>query len=144
MLESFLEFLELGFYHILNFDSSDHILFVIVVSIPFLFKDWKLLLILISLFTIGHAISLTLGVYDIINLNVVVTEWLIPMTIFFTALYNIFTAGKRKQRRPYLMYGIILFFGLVHGLGFANAFESLVQSKGNTILSILELSLIHI
>ena len=101
MLESFLEFLELGFYHILNFDSYDHILFVIVISIPFLFKDWKPLLILISLFTIGHTISLTLGIYDIINLNVVVTEWLIPMTIFFTALYNILTAGKRKQRRPY-------------------------------------------
>ena len=141
MLESFLEFLELGFYHILNFDSYDHILFVIVISIPFLFKDWKPLLILISLFTIGHTISLTLGIYDIINLNVVVTEWLIPMTIFFTALYNILTAGKRKQRRPYLMHGIVLFFGLVHGLGFANAFESLVNSKDNTILSILEFSI---
>jgi ABC-type antimicrobial peptide transport system permease subunit len=39
------------------------------------------------------------------------------------------------------MYGIVLFFGLVHGLGFANAFESLVNSKDNTILSILEFSI---
>jgi hypothetical protein len=39
------------------------------------------------------------------------------------------------------MYGIVLFFGLVHGLGFANAFESLVHPKENTILSILEFSI---
>ena len=129
MLQSFLKFLELGLYHILNFDGYDHILFVIIVSVPFIFKDWKRLLILISVFTLGHTLSLILGVYDIVNLNVNVTEWLIPITIFFMAVYNILTAGKSKQRRPYLMYGIVLFFGLVHGLGFANAFESLVHSK---------------
>ena len=141
MLQSFLKFLELGLYHILNFDGYDHILFVIIVSVPFIFKDWKRLLILISVFTLGHTLSLILGVYDIVNLNVNVTEWLIPITIFFMAVYNILTAGKSKQRRPYLMYGIVLFFGLVHGLGFANAFESLVDNKENTILSILEFSI---
>ena len=141
MLQSFLKFLELGLYHILNFDGYDHILFVIIVSVPFIFKDWKRLLILISVFTLGHTLSLILGVYDIVNLNVNVTEWLIPITIFFMAVYNILTAGKSKQRRPYLMYGIVLFFGLVHVLGFANAFESLVHSKENTILSILEFSI---
>ena len=140
MLESFLKFLELGFYHILNFSSYDHILFVVVVSIPFLFKDWKRLLIIISLFTIGHTVSLFLGAYDIVNLNVVVTEWLIPITIFFTALYNIFTSGKYVKNQPYTIYGIVLFFGLIHGLGFANAFEQLVASEESTLLSILEFS----
>ena len=140
MLESFLKFLELGFYHILNFSSYDHILFVVVVSIPFLFKDWKRLLIIISLFTIGHTVSLFLGVYDIVNLNVVVTEWLIPITIFFTALYNIFTSGKYVKNQPYTIYGIVLFFGLIHGLGFANTFEQLVASEESTLLSILEFS----
>ena len=141
MLQSFLKFLELGLYHVLNFDGYDHILFVIIVSVPFIFKDWKRLLILISVFTLGHTLSLILGVYDIVNLNVNVTEWLIPVTIFFMAAYNILMAGKPKQRRPYLMYGIVLFFGLIHGLGFANAFESLVHVKENTILSILEFSI---
>ena len=79
MLQSFLKFLELGLYHILNFDGYDHILFVIIVSVPFIFKDWKRLLILISVFTLGHTLSLILGVYDIVNLNVNVTEWLIPI-----------------------------------------------------------------
>ena len=92
MLQSFLKFLELGLYHILNFDGYDHILFVIIVSVPFIFKDWKRLLILISVFTLGHTLSLILGVYDIVNLNVNVTEWLIPMTFFFMAVYYILKA----------------------------------------------------
>ena len=138
MIESFLKFFELGLYHILNFDGYDHILFVMIISIPFIFKDWKHLLIFISLFTLGHSISLLLGVYDIVNLNVNVTEWLIPVTIFFTALYNVFTAGKSNYRHSYLLYAVILFFGLVHGLGFSNAFKLLVSTKESTFMSIIE------
>ncbi len=141
MLESFLKFLESGLYHIISFDGYDHILFVVLLSLPFLFKDWKWLLTLITFFTLGHTLSLILGVYDVININVNVTEWLIPITIFFTALYNIFTAGKTLQRRPYFMYGIVLFFGLIHGLGFANAFESMVSKDESTFLAIVEFAL---
>ena len=141
MIDSFLKFLELGLYHIISFDGYDHILFVVLLSLPFLFKDWKWVLILVSIFTLGHTLSLILGVYDVINLNVNVTEWLIPVTILFTALYNIFTAGKSIQRRPYFIYGIVLFFGLIHGLGFANAFESMVSNNESTFLAVIEFGL---
>ena len=140
MLESFLRFLELGFYHILNFDSYDHILFVIIISVSFIFKDWKRLLILISIFSLGHTLSLLLGLYNVLNLNVNITEWLIPLTIFFMAFYNIFTAGQ-FSRRPYLFYGVVLFFGLIHGLGFANAFDQLVGSNESTLLSVIEFAI---
>ncbi|MEC8248604.1 MAG: HupE/UreJ family protein, partial [Bacteroidota bacterium] len=118
MLESFIRYFESGLYHILNFDSYDHILFVIIISVSFVFKDWKHLLILISIFSLGYTLSLLLGLYDVLNLNVNITEWLIPFTIFLMALYNILTAGK-LSRRPYFSYGVVLFFGLIHGLGFA-------------------------
>ena len=140
MLESSLRFLELGFYHILNFDSYDHILFVIIISVSFIFKDWKRLLILISIFSLGHTLSLLLGLYNVLNLNVNITEWLIPLTIFFMALYNIFTAGK-FSRHPYFSYGVVLFFGLIHGLGFANAFDQLVGSNESTLLSVIEFAI---
>ena len=80
MLESFLKFLELGLHHIVSFKSYDHILFLVVLAVPYLFKDWKRLLVLISFFTLGHTLSLLLGVYDIINLKQNVIEWLIPFT----------------------------------------------------------------
>ena len=137
MLESFIRYFESGLYHILNFDSYDHILFVITISVSFVFKDWKHLLILISIFSLGHTLSLLLGLYDALNLNVNITERLIPLTIFLMAFYNIFTAGK-LSRRPYFSYGVVLFFGLIHGLGFANAFGRLLGSNDSTLLSVIE------
>ena len=142
MLDSFLKFLELGLYHIVNFKSYDHILFLVVLTIPYLFKDWKRLLLLVSSFTLGHTLSLLLGVYDIVNLNVNVTEWLIPFTIIVMALYNIFTSGKSsKYSNPIVLFSVVLFFGFIHGLGFANAFELLVRSNESTLLSVLEFAL---
>ena len=140
MLESFIRYFESGLYHILNFDSYDHILFVIIISVSFVFKDWKHLLILISIFSLGHTLSLLLGLYDVLNLNVNITEWLIPLTIFLMAFYNIFTAGK-LSRRPYFSYGVVLFFGLIHGLGFTNAFERLLGSNDSTLLSVIEFAI---
>ena len=94
MLDSFLNFLELGLYHIVDFSSYDHMLFLAIISVPYSFKDWKQLLVLVSFFTIGHTLSLLLGVYDVLNLKANLVEWLIPFTIIIIALYNIFTAGK--------------------------------------------------
>ena len=141
MLDSFLKFLELGLYHIVSFSSYDHILFVILLTLPYVFKDWKRLLILVSVFTLGHTLSLLLGVYDIVNLNVNVTEWLIPLTIFFAALFNVFSSGKSTPKYSYFILGVVLFFGLIHGLGFANAFQSMVSANESTFLSILEFAL---
>tara|TARA_B110000967_G_scaffold195840_1_gene225798 strand:+ start:784 stop:1374 length:591 start_codon:yes stop_codon:yes gene_type:complete len=142
MLESFLKFFELGLHHIVSFNSYDHILFLVVLVIPYVFKDWKRLLILISFFTLGHTLSLLLGIYDIISLKKDVTEWLIPFTIIIMALYNMFTAGKfSKQSNPIIIFCLVLFFGIIHGLGFADAFESIVSSDENTFVSILEFAL---
>ena len=139
MIESFLKFLELGLYHIVSFSSYDHILFLVVLSVPYVFKDWKRLLILVSFFTLGHTLSLLLGVYGIINLKVNVVEWLIPFTIILMALYNVFSAGKSsKHSNPVIIVCLVLFFGLIHGLGFANAFVSVVRSDESTLLSIIE------
>lgn len=139
MIDSFLKFLELGLYHIVSFSSYDHILFLVVLSVPYVFKDWKRLLILVSFFTLGHTLSLLLGVYGIINLKVNVVERLIPFTIILMALYNVFSAGKSsKHSNPVIIVCLVLFFGLIHGLGFANAFVSVVRSDESTLLSIIE------
>lgn len=142
MIDSLLKFLELGLYHIVSFNSYDHILFLVVLAAPYLFKDWKRLLLLISFFIIGHTLSLVLGVYGIINLKVNVVEWLIPFTIIIMALYNVLTAGKAsKQSNPIIIVCLVLFFGFIHGLGFANSFKALVSSNESMLLSVIEFAL---
>jgi hypothetical protein len=142
MIDSLLKFLELGLYHIVSFNSYDHILFLVVLAAPYLFKDWKRLLLLISFFIIGHTLSLVLGVYGIINLKVNVVEWLIPFTIIIMALYNVLIAGKAsKQSNPIIIVCLVLFFGFIHGLGFANSFKALVSSNESMLLSVIEFAL---
>jgi|TARA_B100000767_G_scaffold15276_1_gene14527 hypothetical protein len=142
MIDSLLKFLELGLYHIVSFNSYDHILFLVVLAAPYLFKDWKRLLLLISFFIIGHTLSLVLGVYGIISLKVNVVEWLIPFTIIIMALYNVLTAGKAsKQSNPIIIVCLVLFFGFIHGLGFANSFKALVSSNESMLLSVIEFAL---
>ena len=142
MLDEFLINLQYGMYHVLNIKAYDHILFLIVLSVPYLFKDWKRILFLITIFTLGHTVSLALATYNIINVNSKVTAFLIPVTIFIIALYNVFTAGKKAQNEKVgILFFATLFLGLIHGLGYVGIFESTIKANDNKFLSLLEISL---
>ena len=142
MIDNFLSNFQDGVYHILNINSYDHILFLIVLTVPYLFKDWKRVFILISMFTAGHCISLALTTYDIINVNLKLIELLIPISILLVALFNVFTAGKKSHGPTIgLVFFAALCFGLVHGLGFVGTFERLISSSENKLLALLEIGL---
>lgn len=142
-MSEFWIFFEKGLRHILNLFAYDHILFLIALTVPYAFKDWKRLLLLVSVFTIGHTLTLLLSVFGVIIIKGNFTEFLIPITILIVAFFNLFTAGKSSKTESISVIGFItLFFGIIHGLGFAGYFQSLLG--GNTkpkFLPILEFSL---
>jgi hypothetical protein len=134
--------MQYGMYHILDVNAYDHILFLIVLTIPYLFKDWKRILFLVTIFVIGHSVSLAFATYDVISVSNKWIEFLIPMTILIIALFNVFTAGKKTQNKKVgLLFFITLFFGLIHGLGFVNVFESTISKSESKLISLLEISL---
>lgn len=142
MIDQFLSNFQDGVYHILNIKAYDHILFLIVLTVPYLFKDWKRVFILISIFTAGHCISLALTTYDIINVNLKLIEILIPISILIVALFNVFTAGKKSHGPTISLVSFAtLFFGLIHGLGYVGTFERLISSSENKLLALLEIGL---
>jgi len=98
MLENAWFNIEYGINHVLDINAYDHVLFLIVLTVPYMFKDWKRVLLLVSMFTIGHTLSLVLAAYKIVTVNGVVVEFLIPVSILIVALFNVFTAGKGAQR----------------------------------------------
>jgi hypothetical protein len=53
-------------------------------------------------------------------------EFLIPVTIFITAISNIFRSTEPSDRTTYINYGYALFFGLIHGLGFSNYLKAML------------------
>lgn len=131
-----------GLNHVLDINGYDHVLFLMVLAVPYLFKDWKRVLLLVSLFTLGHTLSLVLAAYDVVKVNGVLVEFLIPVTILVVALYNVFTAGKNdKNKKIGLLLISALFFGLIHGLGFAREFDMVFGQVSNKVLALIEFAL---
>lgn len=108
-----------GWHHIISTDALDHQLFILALSAIYLLKDWKQVLVLVTAFTIGHSLTLALSVYDVFRINSNWVEFLIPCTIIITAVFNLFQKNFDKESLR-LNYFLALFFGLIHGMGFAN------------------------
>ncbi len=139
-MSDFWLYFNLGLHHVLDWKAYDHILFLIVLCAAYSFSSWKRLLILVTLFTIGHTLSLLLASYNVVSVSGKVIEFLIPVTILVTAIFNLFTAGKEKKiEKMGIFYVVTIFFGLIHGLGFASFFNAL--DSGGQLLSLLEFAL---
>jgi len=142
MLENFWFNVEYGINHVLNINAYDHVLFLIALTVPYMFKDWKRVLILVSVFTLGHTLSLVLAAYDIVRIDGQIIEFLIPVTILIVALFNVFTAGKGAQKEKIgVLFFSTLFFGLIHGLGFAREFHMLAGKTDNKFFLLIEFAL---
>ncbi len=142
MIENFWFNVEYGMNHVLDINAYDHVLFLIVLTIPYIFKDWKRVFLLVSVFTIGHTLSLTLAAYGTISVSSELVEFLIPVTILIVALFNVFTAGKGAQKEKIgVLFISTLFFGLIHGLGFAREFKMFVGSSDSKLVPLLEFAL---
>lgn len=135
-------YFKIGLDHVLDWRAYDHVLFLIALTVPYAFKDWQRVLLMVSLFTLGHSLALVLSVYNVVRVNAGLVEFLIPVTIFVAALYNVFTAGKgAKKDKLGLLLITALFFGLIHGLGFSNFFKELTAHLDNRMLPLLEFAL---
>ena len=127
-MTDFLFYLQLGWEHIISSDALDHQLFIIALVAIFSFKDLKKVLILVTAFTIGHSVTLALSAFDIIRFPSNWIEFLIPCTIVFTALDNLIFS-KNVEKLIKLNYFLALFFGLIHGMGFANSVRMMLAQK---------------
>ncbi|MFC0776158.1 HupE/UreJ family protein [Terrimonas alba] len=120
----------LGWEHIISFDALDHQLFIAALAAIYLLRDWKQVLILVTAFTIGHSLTLALSVFDIIRFPSNWVEFLIPVTIVITAISNLFQK-KFTERSIRVNYFLALFFGLIHGMGFANSIRFMLAKDQN-------------
>ena len=89
MKSGFQTYLELGFQHITDLDGYDHILFIVALCAIYTLKEWRKVAILVTAFTIGHSVTLALAALEIIPIPAATIEFLIPVTIVITAVYNV-------------------------------------------------------
>jgi len=131
-----------GLFHVLDWNAYDHILFLIALTVVYDFRNWKKVIWLITLFTIGHTLSLILAAYKIVSVDTKWVEFLIPVTIIITAIFNIFYVRKTtKQLKTNTNLVFALFFGLIHGLGFSSYFKILIGKSDSKLFPLLEFAL---
>ena len=131
-MSEFQIYYDLGLQHILDKNGYDHIIFVIALCALYQADDWKSVLTLVTSFTLGHSITLALATFSIVEVDPDLIEFLIPVTIFITAVFNLFsrTENTHVSIRNYFFAG---FFGLVNGLGFSNYLKTLLGKDESII-----------
>lgn len=127
MQEDFIFYFRMGWDHILSKDALDHLFFITVLAVVYRFAQWKQLLVLVTAFTVGHALTLFLSAMDLFRLKDAWVEFAIPCTIVLSALANLRKgAGIGSDK---LQYAIALVFGLVHGMGYANTIRFMLSKE---------------
>ena len=127
-MQEFWFYIQLGLHHVLDVNAYDHILFLSALALPFSFKSWKNVLLLATVFTITHCLALVLSVYEIMLIEASWIEFLIPVTILCTAIYNLIDKEVQKGTKTIWFHALATgFFGLIHGFGFSNYFKMMIM-----------------
>lgn len=115
---SIVPFLYIGAKHMVT--GYDHLLFLVGV-IFFLYRP-KDVLIYVSFFTLGHSITLLLGVMNDIQVNAYIIDAIIGFSIVYKGLDNL---GAFKQWFGFQpdTKAAVLVFGLFHGFGLATKLQ---------------------
>ncbi len=132
-MSDFQLYFSLGYHHIADLRGIDHILFIAALCMRYQLIDWKKILVLVTAFTIGHSITLALSALNIVHFSTKWIEFLIPITIFITAISNLFVKKFTFKSKFPIIYFFALFFGLIHGLGFSNYLKSLLGKDQSII-----------
>jgi len=118
---------DLGFWHVMDWQGLDHLYFIVTLALPFAFKALRQLIGWVTLFTLGHTLSLIGNFYAEISISGYVIELLIPITIALSAIHILLPNKKKKGINNRLFFGTLtLLFGIIHGLGFGRYFQLLL------------------
>ena len=140
-MNDFILYVKMGLNHVLDLSAYDHIIFLIVLAVVFSFYQLKKVLWLVTLFTLGHSITLALSAYEVLSIRVDIIEFLIPLTIFITGFVNIINSNKTSDKKDNINLIFALLFGLIHGLGFSNYFRMMIGQEENKLYPLIEFAL---
>jgi len=110
--------------------GNDHILFIL--GLLFLISGFFNAVKTITAFTIAHSITLGLSVFELVSLPQATVEAIIALTIIYLGLEV--SESKKYQSTPWI---VAFGFGLLHGLGFANALTGIGIGNEQLLLSLL-------
>lgn len=122
-----------GIHHIAI--GPDHILFL--VGLLLLGGSVRRLLLIISAFTLGHSVTLSLAALGIVTPPAYVVEPAIALSIVYVGADNLLVGSSGRDARAW----VALFFGLVHGFGFASVLRETGLPPGALGVSLFSFNL---
>ena len=140
-MHAFFLWFSTGLQHILNGGAYDHLLFVILLCLSHPPAAWKKLLLLITAFTLGHSLSLAVSVIQNFHASPAMIEFLIALTILLSALFLIYQHFSSRKGSVIKLLFLVVFFGLIHGLGFASFLQAMLGREQSLILPLLYFNL---
>jgi hypothetical protein len=140
IMNDFSFYFSLGWEHIISWTALDHLLFIAALAAIYTLKDWKQVLILVTAFTAGHTITLILSSKEWVQVDEELIEFLIPCTIAVTAVSNLFQRSFTPKAIR-INYFLALFFGMIHGLAFANLLKEILAKDQDFAFSMFSFSM---
>jgi len=121
---AFLPFMYIGAKHMIS--GYDHLLFLVGVLF-FLYRS-KDILIYVSLFTLGHSVTLMLGVLNDIQVNAYLIDAIIGLSIVYKGFDNLGGFKRLLGFEPNTKAAVLI-FGLFHGFGLATKLQEFEFSR---------------
>ena len=127
------EYIWVGAKHMLT--GYDHLLFL--AGVVFYLTDFRDIVRFITIFTIGHSITLTGATYLGIRADEHLVDAVIALSVLYKGVENLGGFGKRS---PNLLLMVFL-FGLIHGFGLATRLQAFELGDGQFLAKILSFNL---
>jgi hypothetical protein len=125
-------FLYLGAKHMVT--GYDHLAFL--VGVIFFLYRLKDIVLYVSLFTLGHSITLLAGVLGGIHANSYIVDAIIGLSVVYKAFDNIGGFKKLFGFQPNAKLAVLI-FGLFHGFGLATKLQDLDLSRNGLVTNII-------
>ena len=125
-------FLYLGAKHMVT--GYDHLLFL--VGVIFFLRRLRDVVLYVSLFTLGHSLTLLVGVLADVSVNAYVIDAIIGLSVVYKGFENV-GGFKRVFNVAPDTRAAVLVFGLFHGLGLATKLQEFMVSDNGLVANIL-------
>jgi hypothetical protein len=125
-------FLYLGAKHMVT--GYDHLAFL--VGVIFFLYRLKDVVLYVSLFTLGHSITLLAGVLGGIHANPYIVDAIIGFSVVYKAFDNMDGFRRLLGFEPNTKLAVLI-FGLFHGFGLATKLQELNLSKNGLVTNII-------
>lgn len=129
-------FIYLGAKHMVT--GYDHLLFLLGV-IFFLYR-MKDVALYVTLFAVGHSITLLYGVLSGLHVNAYWVDAIIGLSIVYKALDNLGAYKRWFGWQPDTRWAVLI-FGLVHGFGLASKLQDFALGEDGLVVNILAFNL---